>query len=611
MENGIHEEYARLLERAKSGDDTAFAEIYQKSERLVYTTCYRILNNKENAEDAMQETYLALYNNINTIRDGQALVAWLSRTAYFKSCDLGDKLKNDISYDDAVASEDITEEADDDLESMPEKYISVKANRDIIDNILKNELSKEQYIATFLFYYNELQISEIVAMMHCPENTVKTRLKTSRAKIKSSIQSYEKINKVSLAGAGAAPFLTRFFVASANDLTLPVLGTLPIPAALGQMLTTGAQQGAQIGNIAQSAELGSMAQQAPAQLGNLAQQAPAQLGNLTQQAQLGSLAQSAGKAGSSAAKLGVLSSPIFKVGVIVTVAAAIAVPTAIIVGKNIKNTNKHPETTIHEYVPDESEEPEVTTTTETTPSSETEETASTVPEETTEKPSEPNESTETTPEESSKPTISGITVSDAINETFKDDEGKEHLIRIPQITIPEIDTGKINQRMKNNCYPAFADKNFTNVNYTYYESEKIISIFVYEDSLLTVDPVHLYNFDKRTGEELSNKQMLQLLGITVDEFSAMCNNAITKYIDAEVAKGGDRKSLEGQIPGDISSAYGMKIFTGNDGHLCLVTSVWDAAGKYYHRVTFDLASGELIALKPFDIVWLPVENPRE
>ncbi len=119
----IHEEYAELLNRARSGDESAFAEIYQKSERLVYTTCYRILNNKESAEDAMQETYLALYNSINTIRDGQALVAWLSRTAYFKSCDLGDKLKNDISYDDAIASEDITEEDDDDLESIMDKFI--------------------------------------------------------------------------------------------------------------------------------------------------------------------------------------------------------------------------------------------------------------------------------------------------------------------------------------------------------------------------------------------------------------------------------------------------------------------------------------------------------
>ena len=84
--SNIHEEYAELLQRVRNGDESAFTEIYQKSERLVYNTCYRILNNKENAEDAMQETYLALYNNIDTIKDGKALVAWLSRTAYFRSC---------------------------------------------------------------------------------------------------------------------------------------------------------------------------------------------------------------------------------------------------------------------------------------------------------------------------------------------------------------------------------------------------------------------------------------------------------------------------------------------------------------------------------------------
>ena len=619
MENNIHEEYARLLERAKSGDDSAFAEIYQKSERLVYTTCYRILNNKENAEDAMQETYLALYNSINTIRDGQALVAWLSRTAYFKSCDLGDKSKNDISYDDAVASEDITEEADDDLEAMPEKYISVKANRDIINNILKNELSKEQYVATFLFYYNELKISEIAEMMHCPENTVKTRLKASKAKIRSSIESYEKINKVSLAGAGAAPFLTRFFMASANDLTLPVLGTLPIPAALGQALNMGAQQGAQIGNIGQVAPQAANFGQS-AQIGNLAQPAPVSgasqaggLGNLAQQApaQLGSLAQNAGTAGSAAAKAGVFASPIFKVGVIVTAVVVTAVPTAIIVGKSIKDSNKQPETTIYEYVPEESEV--TTTTAETTPSTVTEVTASSTPEETTEQTTEPTESAETTPDESSMPTISGITVSDAINETFKDGEGKEHLIRIPQITIPGKDTSEINGSIEYDCYPWFVSENgfkdWMNINYVYYESEKILSIYVYVEGY-TTENVYIYNFSRITGEKLSNWQMIEQLGISEKDYSEMYINTMLKYNDSQVSKGGKKLEREDISEMDYSLFFNTMIFTSNNGHLCLVQGIWDGAGKYHHRATFDLVSGELIAIRPIDIVPLPLDNPR-
>jgi RNA polymerase sigma-70 factor (ECF subfamily) len=600
----IHEEYAELLNRARSGDESAFAEIYQKSERLVYTTCYRILNNKESAEDAMQETYLALYNSINTIRDGQALVAWLSRTAYFKSCDLGDKLKNDISYDDAIASEDITEEADDDLESIPDKFISVKANREIINDILKKELSKEQYIATLLFYYNELQISEIAGLMHCPENTIKTRLKASRAKIKSSIESYEKINKVSLAGAGAVPFLTRFFTASANDLTIPAIGALPLPS-LFNAATQGAQAGnivqpAQLGNLSQSAQLGNLAQ--PAQIGNLAQ--PAHASGAGQAAQLGNLAQPAASAG-TAAKAGFLASPVFKVGVIATAVAVVAVPTAIIVGKNIKNTDRQPETKIYEYVPDETEEPEVTTTTESTTSS--------IPEETTEKPTEPTESVETTPEESSVPTISGITVSDAINETFTDEEGKEHLVRIPQITIPEKDTSKINKSIYNLCYPSYVSdsgfKNWMNINYVYYESEKILSIFIYLEGY-TTENVYVYSFDRKTGEDLSNRQILELSGISSDDFSEMYKNTILNFIDSEVAKGGDRKKLESSNSKQYNYFF-EKIFTANDGHLCVVCPVWDADGKMHHRATFDLVSGELIAIRPIDIVPLPLEKPLE
>ena len=249
--NDIHEEYAELLERVRNGDESAFTEIYQKSERLVYTTCYRILNNKENAEDAMQETYLALYNNIDTIKDGKALVAWLSRTAYFRACDLGDKNKDNLAYEDAIANEELSEETDD-LDALPESYVTVKANRDIISKIVKEELSESQYITTLLFYYNDLSISDIASMMNCPEGTIKTRLSESRRKIKKGIESYEKDFGDKLAGAAGVPFLTKFFIETSKELSIPSIKPFPSKVPVKPTATSGGSAASKAGQLSET-----------------------------------------------------------------------------------------------------------------------------------------------------------------------------------------------------------------------------------------------------------------------------------------------------------------------------------------------------------------------
>lgn len=242
----VYEEYAGLLKRAKGGDESAFGEIYEKSSRLVYTTCYGVLQNKEDAEDAAQETYISLYNHIDTIKEDMTLVSWLSRTAYNKALDVKKAKKPGVSYEDALAADEINE-YDDDLDSLPETLVTTKTNRDIIKKIVRDKLSDDQYETVMLYYYNELPLSDIAEVMHCPEGTIKSRLKVSRAKIKSGIESYEKLHGDKLAGAAAVPFLTRFFAECSKDLTLPAIKLFPVKAAVNPKLASGAAKAAKAG----------------------------------------------------------------------------------------------------------------------------------------------------------------------------------------------------------------------------------------------------------------------------------------------------------------------------------------------------------------------------
>lgn len=220
MDNSLFEEYSELVSKFKSGDESAYEEIYKKSERMVYTICYGILNNEEDAFDSMQETYLTVYKKIDSLEDNKTFVSWLKRIATTKSLDAYKKKKGDVSYDDAVAADESLQ-LDDNLETLPDAYIMEKTKREALDKIIRDELTDVQYQTIHMHYYSQMSVEQIAEIMNCPVGTVKTRLKSSRGKIKEGVKKYEKDNKDAFAGAPGVPFLTRFFLAASENLTVP------------------------------------------------------------------------------------------------------------------------------------------------------------------------------------------------------------------------------------------------------------------------------------------------------------------------------------------------------------------------------------------------------
>ena len=65
------------IDRAVQGDDDAFAQIVDNYQVPVYNLCYRMLGNKEEAEDAAQETFLRAYRNLKRYDPNRKFVTWL------------------------------------------------------------------------------------------------------------------------------------------------------------------------------------------------------------------------------------------------------------------------------------------------------------------------------------------------------------------------------------------------------------------------------------------------------------------------------------------------------------------------------------------------------
>jgi RNA polymerase sigma-70 factor (ECF subfamily) len=70
-----------LLRQAKGGDFSAFQELADRLQPRVYGLAYRILGQAQDAEDATQQTFLALIGHIADFRQESSLATWVLRIA--------------------------------------------------------------------------------------------------------------------------------------------------------------------------------------------------------------------------------------------------------------------------------------------------------------------------------------------------------------------------------------------------------------------------------------------------------------------------------------------------------------------------------------------------
>jgi RNA polymerase sigma-70 factor (TIGR02960 family) len=70
-----------LLDRARCGDEAAFAELVAPYRRELHVHCYRMLGSFDDADDALQETLLAAWRGLATFQGKASLRTWLYRIA--------------------------------------------------------------------------------------------------------------------------------------------------------------------------------------------------------------------------------------------------------------------------------------------------------------------------------------------------------------------------------------------------------------------------------------------------------------------------------------------------------------------------------------------------
>ncbi len=85
-----------LIERARLGDREAFDELMQAHLPRVWRVVHRILRHDEDAEDVVQETFLAAFRAIPAFRHEARLSTWLNRIAVSRSLNHLDRMAEKV-----------------------------------------------------------------------------------------------------------------------------------------------------------------------------------------------------------------------------------------------------------------------------------------------------------------------------------------------------------------------------------------------------------------------------------------------------------------------------------------------------------------------------------
>ena len=224
-----------LVLSAKNGNKKAFDKLYELTSNEVWFTCVSLLKDEENAKDIMQETYITAFLKLDTLKDEEKFCGWLTAIATNKS---KNKLKGKVEYQ--IDDEVLIAKTETDELMLPEEYINKAEKRKVLLQIIEDTLSFNQYQTVLMFYFDEMSISEIAQALEISEGTVKSRLNSSRAKMKTAIEDYENKSGDRLHGVVFVPFFTTIFREQAKSLKVP---SIKITLPNGESLVTAASKG--------------------------------------------------------------------------------------------------------------------------------------------------------------------------------------------------------------------------------------------------------------------------------------------------------------------------------------------------------------------------------
>ncbi|MDN4621011.1 RNA polymerase sigma factor SigW [Paenibacillus sp. PK4536] len=179
----------RLVKLALKGDQRAFAEIVELYKDKIFHLGYRMLSNRHEAEDVVQETFLRVYKNLDRYDQKQKFSTWIYRIGTNLCIDRLRKRKPSYSLDAELNDQDGTDgyallPGD---ERTPESEYLLSETQQLIHQAIDSLPDKYKTVMV-LRYLQELSLQEISEVMDMPVTTIKTRVHRGREFLRKKLE---------------------------------------------------------------------------------------------------------------------------------------------------------------------------------------------------------------------------------------------------------------------------------------------------------------------------------------------------------------------------------------------------------------------------------------
>lgn len=167
----------QLVKRSMVGDADAFLELMEQNSLAMYKVARGIVNNDEDAADAIQDTILVCFEKMHTLKKPEYFKTWMIRILinecnkilrHYKNINFGEEVQDVPNPDMSIAEFEFKEM----LQKVDEKY----------------------RVVLILYYVEGFKISDIAEILNLNENTVKTRLTRAREQVRKEYSDRPEVN---------------------------------------------------------------------------------------------------------------------------------------------------------------------------------------------------------------------------------------------------------------------------------------------------------------------------------------------------------------------------------------------------------------------------------
>lgn len=178
-----HIEDQHYIDLVLKGNTNSFATLVDRYKDMIYTLALKMLNNKEEAEEIAQDTFVKVYHSLNKFKGESKFSTWIYKITYNTCLDTikKNKKKQEVHY-----IEDFSEHQTKALEYILDTIDDKEKNQAIQECI--NQLPNDEAFLLTLFYFDSQSVEEISKIMDNSVSNIKVKLFRTRKKLASILQ---------------------------------------------------------------------------------------------------------------------------------------------------------------------------------------------------------------------------------------------------------------------------------------------------------------------------------------------------------------------------------------------------------------------------------------